>query len=59
MEEFMQITDEIFGDINRIIDDTLEECKGLDPKYRAVEQAAGFREIIKYLEQLGFRKEED
>lgn len=55
MEENME---QMIKDMNMVIDDVLEDLKGLAPEYRAVEQAAGFRDLVRILEQYGHREEE-
>lgn len=50
--------EQMIKDMNMVIDDVLEDLKGLAPEYRAVEQAAGFRDLVRILEQYGHREEE-
>lgn len=55
MEEFIK---DMIRDMNNTINDVLEDMKGLAPEYRAVEQAAGFRNLVMILEHYGYREEE-
>lgn len=55
MEEFIN---DMIKDMNKAIDDVLEDLKGLAPEYRAVEQAAGFRDLVMILVHYGYREEE-